>query len=43
MKYTNSDSDKTENLVGSSNCKSILKIEVPDDAVPDDPVLDTCL
>ena len=39
MECTNSNS---ENLVGSSNFKSVVKIEAPDDPAPDDPVPDTC-
>ena len=34
-KCTNSDFEKMENLVGSSNSKYIVEMEVPDDPVPE--------
>ena len=37
VKCNNSDFEKMENLIGSSNCKYIVKMEVPDD-----PVSKTC-
>ena len=33
VKYNNSDFEKMENLIGSSNCKYIVKMEVPDDPI----------